>query len=417
MKFIHAADLHLDSPLIGLAAYEGAPTEEIRHATRDALDNLISFAMSEEVDFLLISGDVYDGDWKDHNTGLFFSAKMSELRRAGIPAFMISGNHDADNVITKRLVLPENVFQFPTSKPTTKLLEDIKVAIHGQGFRSRSVTNNLVSDYPERIPGFFNIGLLHTSLTGREGHDNYAPCSVADLERLGYDYWALGHVHTREEIDSETPIWFSGNVQGRHIRETGAKGCSLINVTDDGECFIEFVPLDVLRWELLTIDCAGMDQISECFDRFREDLSALVGAAEGRLLALRVIVEGESPIHNEISSDPIGFTNQLRSLTTDSGEDAWLEAVKIKTSPLRNEEQEFDPEGPIAEIHKIVESLASDEKLKREVEDILEPIIQKLPSELLGGGHLPGFQTPEDLKTVLGQVLPNLLVRIRRGKR
>jgi DNA repair exonuclease SbcCD nuclease subunit len=101
MKFIHAADIHLDSPLVGLRFYEGAPVDEIRGATRRAFQNLIELAITEKVDFILIAGDLYDGDWKDYNTGLFFLKEMAKLRDHGIRVFMISGNHDA----TSRSVL------------------------------------------------------------------------------------------------------------------------------------------------------------------------------------------------------------------------------------------------------------------------------------------------------------------------
>jgi len=79
-RFIHAADIHLDSPLRGLDRYDGAPVEEIRGATRRALENLVDVCLAERVAFLLIAGDIYDGDWKDYNTGLFFHRQMSRLR-------------------------------------------------------------------------------------------------------------------------------------------------------------------------------------------------------------------------------------------------------------------------------------------------------------------------------------------------
>ena len=152
IKFIHASDIHLDSPLRGLSRYEGAPEEEIRQATRRALENLVVLAQEAEVNFVLFVGDLYDGNWKDHNTGLFFAKQMSELRKADIKVFIVSGNHDAQSVITKSLKLPENVFQFSTKHPETQHLDDIGVAIHGQGFPTKAVTSDLSSHYPPVIP-------------------------------------------------------------------------------------------------------------------------------------------------------------------------------------------------------------------------------------------------------------------------
>lgn len=147
-RFIHAADIHLDSPLRGLELPEDAPLDQIRGAARKAFDNLVDLAIQEEIAFVLIAGDLYDGDWRDFNTGLFFNQRMSRLKEEGIKVFIVSGNHDAASQITKSLRLPENVHLFSTRKPETQILEEIDVAIHGQSFASRSVTDDLSSQYP-----------------------------------------------------------------------------------------------------------------------------------------------------------------------------------------------------------------------------------------------------------------------------
>ncbi len=190
MKLLHAADLHIDSPLRGLASYEGSPAEELRTASRRALENLVALATSESVDAVLFAGDVYDGDWPDYQTGLFFARQMSLLREAGIPAYLVYGNHDAQNRMTRRLRLPDNVRVLETEGPETIRDEDLGLAVHGQGFGHRDVTDNLALAYPDPCAGLFNVGLLHTALTGREGHDTYAPCTVEHLTGKGYDYWA-----------------------------------------------------------------------------------------------------------------------------------------------------------------------------------------------------------------------------------
>ncbi|TFH42733.1 MAG: DNA repair exonuclease, partial [Lysobacterales bacterium] len=197
-RFLHAADIHLDSPLKGLAGHEGRAAERIRTATREAFDQLVGFAIEEQVAFLVVAGDLYDGDWRDYKTGLFFAAQMGRLNKAGIPVYLLYGNHDAESQITRRLVLPENVNVFGSRKPVTFKLDELNVALHGQSFRERDVSDNLALTYPEPIGGAFNIGVLHTGLGGMGGHANYAPCSLGDLVSKGYDYWALGHVHHGE---------------------------------------------------------------------------------------------------------------------------------------------------------------------------------------------------------------------------
>jgi DNA repair exonuclease SbcCD nuclease subunit len=186
LKFLHAADVHLDSPLRGLERYPGAPVEEIRAATRRAFENLVALAVEEEVGFVLLAGDLYDGDWKDYNTGLFFAAQMARLEEAGIRAFLIAGNHDAASQITRVLRPPANVKVFSTKRPETEILEDLGVAIHGQGFAQISVSEDLSAGYPRAVPHLFNIGMLHTSLDGRPGHASYAPCTVDGLRSRGY---------------------------------------------------------------------------------------------------------------------------------------------------------------------------------------------------------------------------------------
>ena len=149
-RFLHAADVHLDSPLVGLARYESAPVEVVRGATRRAFENLVGVAIDEEVAFVLLAGDLYDGDWKDYRTGLFFVGQMAKLRDARIPVFVVAGNHDAASQLTKNLRPPDNVHFFSTKKPETRLLEAFDVAIHGQGFASRAVTEDLAAAVPSR---------------------------------------------------------------------------------------------------------------------------------------------------------------------------------------------------------------------------------------------------------------------------
>jgi len=157
MKFIHAADIHLDSPLIGLERYDGAPIDEVRGATRKALQNLVERAVHEKVDFVLIAGDLYDGDWKDYNTGLFFVSQMTKLRDSGIKVIIATGNHDAASQITKNLRIPDNCRMLSVHKSESVVFESLGVAIHGQGFSTRAVTDNLVAHYPKARPGLFKF--------------------------------------------------------------------------------------------------------------------------------------------------------------------------------------------------------------------------------------------------------------------
>ena len=336
IRFIHAADPHLDSPLQGLEAHEGAPVEVLRGATRRAFENLVSLAIEESVDFVVIAGDLYDGDWKDYSTGLFFRAQMVRLQSKGTPVYLIAGNHDAASVITKKLSLPENVHVFSTRTTESLEVAGHPITIHGRGFPNRAVPENLASEYPMALPGRFNLGLLHTSLTGRPGHDTYAPCSVAQLREKGYQYWALGHIHQPEVINEDPWIVFAGNCQGRHIKETGARGCRLVTVSDSLQVEgVEWRSLDVVRWAELNIDLSGVETETEATRLVSDAMGKAVTAAEGRLVAARIILSGTTQLHGSLHRNDEHWNAQFQASAQDLGAEAiWIERITVSTSPV-----------------------------------------------------------------------------------
>lgn len=375
--FLHAADIHLDSPLRGLDRYEGAPVEEIRNATRIALENLVDLAIEESVAFVVLAGDLYDGDWHHVDTGLFFVNQMSRLRQLGIPVFSVRGNHDAESRISRHVPLPENVHVYRTDRAETTRLEDLHVAIHGQSFDKQCTTADLARNYPAAVSGWFNIGILHTSMTGREGHHSYAPCSEACLRNSGYDYWALGHVHTREVLGGRPTIAFPGNPQGRHIRETGPRGCLLVHVNDAMTVETEFRPLDVLRWEEVEVALDGITECTDALEAVAAKLRDRLNRADGRMLAARVMLTGETPLAREIAADLQHFAAQIRAMAIDrAADELWVEQVKNKTlepSSMR----EADDGTPIAEIARLVNALTTTEF--EDLEGDLISLMNRLP--------------------------------------
>ncbi|NLT72241.1 MAG: DNA repair exonuclease [Verrucomicrobiaceae bacterium] len=334
-RFLHTADLLLDSPLRGLRSRDEEGVEALLGASRKAFEALIDLAISEAVDFVVIAGDVYDRDWKGYETGLFFRRGMARLDAAGISVYLISGNHDAASVISKQLSLPENVHVFPSKKPATEQPDAWPVAIHGMSFPNQAVDENLVPRYPTAVAGKFNLGLLHTSLAGGEGHDTYAPCSVADLLGKGYDYWALGHIHQPRVVHEDPWIVYPGNLQGRHIRECGPRGCRLVTVDDSlAVAVCDWHSLDVARWAEQKVDFGGVASFEEALPRLRAAMGEAVEAAEDRLLALRVVVEGVTAINGALRGRPDRLEAEADSITGDFGEGAvWIEKIKIATRP------------------------------------------------------------------------------------
>ncbi|RZL85573.1 MAG: DNA repair exonuclease [Sphingomonas sp.] len=332
-RFLHAADIHLDSPLRGLSRYEGLPEQEIRGATRAAFDNLVRFAIDEAVDFVLIAGDLFDGEWRDMGTGLYFARAIGRLDQAGIPVFLLAGNHDAESVITRSVPWPPNVRLFGTKKPETHTLAELRVAIHGQSFPTPAVTDNLVLAYPEAASHHFNIGMLHTALAGRQGHASYAPCSLDDLKSKRYDYWALGHVHEHEIVCEEPHVVFPGNTQGRTIRETGPKGAVIVTVEDARVTAVERIELDVLRWAVVDVDCT--DAVADAVPALMRTalLTAWRDSASGLPLVARVTLTGRTSDAGAMHDRAGSFRDDARAVAASISPDLFIEKVKVLVAP------------------------------------------------------------------------------------
>jgi len=401
VTFLHAADLHRDSPLRGFEA--GAPAEKIRGATRKALVNLVDLALQREVAFLILAGDLYDGDWKDWRTGQFLTEQLGRLKRAGIPVIAISGNHDAEQVLTKKLHFPGEMLR--ADKPETYALPELGVAIHGQSFATRAVTENLSLRYPEALENHFNIGLLHTAC-GSTAHDNYAPCSVADLARLGYQYWALGHVHTREVLARNPWVVFPGNPQGRHVKEGGAHGAYLVQVEDGRVAGTPtFVALDVLRWQQLSLDATGAADMEAVLARASLLLGTTLSEADGRLLVVRMTLLGACHAHAELSRDPEDTLQQLRAIAAEVAEceSLWLEGVRVRTSPAIDEAALREQGGAVgALVAALQDAPAPDKELCEHVAEALRR-----------AG--PGLEADHPAHAVASGLLPDDLVRRARA--
>jgi len=404
--FLHAADIHLDSPLRGLEGYADAPVKQIRQATKRAFDNLVDLAIEERVAFVLLAGDIYDGDWKDYKTGLFFNDRISRLRKENIRVFLASGNHDAASQITKALRLPDNVHLFSTKQPETVTLEEFGVAVHGQGYHTRALAENIARNYPQALPHYLNIGLLHTSLTGRPGHEPYAPCSLDDLKARGYDYWALGHIHQREEVSRSPWIVFPGNIQGRHIHEAGAKGATLVRVEERRIAAVEHRDLDVLRWALCQVDlteCATMDL---AIDAVRQAMETAQANGEGRPLAIRLQLLGKTPLHAELHRDSAALTEEFRGLAAGLGE-MWLEKVQFATQRPVALTKDLGEETPMAGLIRAIELLDFEPAALMELVPEIGELQKKLPPELLHEGGLVSASTSEanDLREKVKEML------------
>lgn len=417
-RFVHAADIHLDSPLKGLAGQEGETVRLIRSATRRALEALIGRVIEEEAAFLVLAGDIYDGNWRDYHTGLFFVRQMGRLAQAGIPAFLIHGNHDAESQITRRLSLPDNVTVFSSQRPETHIVEHLGVALHGQSFRQRSVTANLARGYPNPVPNALNIGLLHTGLGGEEGHETYAPCTLAELVQKGYDYWALGHIHQADVRHERPYVVYSGNLQGRHIREPGPKGAYLVHVQGGSITALTPFYVDVVRWALLKVSAAGCETIHELFDGVRDAVErAVADQADGRLLACRLEVTGTTRIHDQLLASTDQLLNEAQAAALALGENqAWVERVAVATRPAST--------GPQAsqmgqDVLQILRGSSADLELREQLKTHFDELVRKLPYEVrtqAEDGLLKALVN-EDYGSLIQAAEPYLMARLLEERR
>lgn len=373
--FIHAADIHLDSPLVGLARYEGAPASQLREATRTALRNLVALAIEVGAKFVVIAGDLYDDTWREMRTGLFAVEQFGRLARAGIQVFIVYGNHDAANKITKSLTMPDGVHIFDWKGCETRVLEDLGVALHGQSFKHARTEDNLARGYCRPTPGYLNIAVLHTALEGGHRHANYAPCKMDELAASGHDYWALGHVHNFGVLRLEPYVVYPGNLQGRHVRETGAKGAVVVHVENGRIAGAEHRALDEVRWDLIDLSTDGMKNEKDFAAAVDEAIATSARSGGDRLLAARVSVRLTGPYGARVAADRLLFDAEVRASASRTGIDCWIEKVLF----TRDEGVAYELPPVIADI---LATAQSDPDLLRDLEDEMAALIAKLPVEV-----------------------------------
>lgn len=409
-RFLHVADVHLDSPLRGLEVDPDAPASRIRQASREALTNLVAFAIEEAVPLVVIAGDLFDGDWQDWRTGHFLTGQLARLTREGVRVVAIRGNHDAQSVLTRTLSLPVGATLLDAGAPETVDLPHLGAAVHGQSFADRETLTNLALAYPPPRSDRVNIGLLHTAASGRDGHANYAPCSVEQLANHGYQYWALGHVHAREVLNQDPWIVFPGNLQGRHAKETGTKGATLVNVERGRVVSAEHVAFDAVRWEHLLLDVSDAQDMADICVRLHDDLKGALAGAEGRLLALRVTLAGATGAHAALMRDPGAIRDLVRSEVlagAGSADAAWVEDVRVRTRPALDLDALCAREDALGTLAHTIEAAGISEA-GAAVKEYARKLLERAPGlrDALGPDH------PAVLAAA-GEVTPELLTRAR----
>ena len=381
-RFVHTADLHLDSPLKSLASRHPGMAEAVRGATRQALQGIVDLCLDETVDALLIAGDLYDGNQRDMATAAFLRNQFRRLEKADIPIFLIRGNHDSRAHITSELALPANVHGFGGRGGTVEL-DDHEVAIHGVSFNKPAAPESLLPKYPPPKPGRLNIGLLHTSLSGSGAHDTYAPCALAELLNFGYDYWALGHVHKRQVHTEGSPaVVMPGNPQGRHMGEAGERSVSLVSLGHDG-VRIEARTVATTRFERYRIDLDGVDEWTLLERRLEAALEALRQDIATEHLIVRLELHGRTALAWNIKRDQDRLQAVLQ-LHADTLDGLWLEAVVDQTeAPTADTTTAGKSEDVLGSLTGLIDdSLIESLEFRERVDSETRALLNKLPPEL-----------------------------------
>ena len=381
-RFIHTADVHLDSPLRSLALRDPDLAELIGNATRRAFVRTIDLCLDEQVDALLIAGDLYDGDQTSMKTARFLADQLHRLDAAGIRTFIIRGNHDAVSRITRELVFPSSVKVFGARAEMVSLdraAGQFPVVVHGLSFAQPHAPESLVGKYRPAVEGAVNIGLLHTSLAGAPGHDLYAPCSLADLQATGFDYWALGHVHKRAVLEAGGAVVMPGMPQGRDINEAGAKSVTLVTIDDSRRIHIEERPTSIAQFERVTIDATGLDDWRDLVAAIARALEAERQAAGAEHLVTRLKVTGATSLAWRIRRDIDLLKAEADQRAALVGA-CWVEKLDIACDPPgRTSEGSADP---LAELHRLMtEEILGSETFQAELAAMAEELRGQLPAE------------------------------------
>ena len=388
LKFVHAADLHLDSPFRGIGSeVPDHVLVELQEATFKAYDRIVEICISEGVDALLVAGDVYDSADRSLRAQIRFVDGLNRLDDAGVRSFICHGNHDPMDGWEAGLSLPPGCVRFGTDVGTAPVFPDDpdRAVVHGISYPRSVVEENLALRFRDDTiaraasRARFNIGLLHANVGGNTNHQSYAPCAVEDLISTAFDYWALGHVHTRQKQPIDSPaIVYPGNPQGRHPGETGTHGVYLVEVVDDGSPRLEFVETDVVRWEMLTLDIGPFEakEHQELMNTMEGMVAESARAVDGRPVVYRLGLIDRGPLHNWLSlpETSIDLQTWLNDLYSDRSPWMWCERIKVRTGAPVDREREVLRDDFVGDMLRTGATIRSEPDLLRELQDSLRPL-------------------------------------------
>lgn len=383
-RFVHTADIHLDSPLRSLSLRNAELATLIGDSTRQALVGIVDLCLEEQVDALIIAGDLYDGEQTSMKTARFLATQLARLSQAGIAVYKIRGNHDALSKITQELVLPDGVKVFgKQAEIVLHAANGLDIAIHGMSFAKPHAPDSLLPKFLAPDVGAVNIGILHTSLGGAAGHDLYAPTSAAELHAAGFDYWALGHIHKRSQHIGTKTVIMPGMPQGRDINEAGEKTVSLVTVSDDRSISVEERMTSVAQFERVNVDLSGTDDWRSAMERIETAMGEARDRTRAPHLVARVQLSGRTPLAWKLRRDRDLLLAEAEQRAEGMGQ-TWIEKIEIATeAPAQTGGvSAADPVNELGELMRldILPAAATLQDIRQLVEDLRND----LPAEIRG---------------------------------
>ena len=393
LRFVHAADLHLDSPFKGIRSVAPSDVADtLTSATFDVYRNIIDLCIQEKVDALLVAGDIYDGADRSLRAQLRFVEGLAQLDRSGVRSFICHGNHDPLDGWEARLDLPAGCVRYGPKVEGFPVFPDepARAVVYGVSYPTREVRENLTPLFANARSGQgFKIGLLHANVGGNQGHDSYAPCSVSDLADTGLDYWALGHVHTRQTLqDAEPAIVYPGNPQGRHPNEPGARGVYLVEVDDRGAVQLDFRPVDVVRWETLSLDIGPLEEEQALVTAVDDLVEEALSDAQGRSVVVRLELVGRGRLHNWLRTrDTVGdIQEHINDRYANRSSWLWCEGIRVDTASPVDRDLAAQREDFVGDLVRLGEEIGGSAAGLAELRKVLEPLYSRREvRELLAG--------------------------------
>lgn len=413
-RFIHTADLHLDSPLRSLALRNSDLAELVGDATRQALVAIVDLCLAEAVDALIIAGDLYDGDQTSMKTARFLANQMQRLDEAGISTFIIRGNHDALSRITQELILPPSVTLFGGRAHAVDLQRgDLAIAVHGLSYAKPHAPETLLDKYHRPAPDTVNIGIMHTSLAGAAGHDPYAPCKAADLHGWGFDYWALGHVHVRARHAEERMVIMPGMPQGRDINEAGEKTVTLVTVNDDRSLTVEERATSIAQFERIPVDLTSAQTWREVADVIEKAMGEARDKTRSAHLVGRLRLTGVTPLSWRLRRDRELLQAEAEQRAESIGH-TWIEKIEITTTAPVSSSVGHLSADPVLELGDLMRNdIIGRHGVREAVRDLVKEMRDDLPPEARGfsGNDEAAFEALVD--QLLSEGSEDILARLK----